>query len=115
MRKVREPGWQGPSIEVLPGPAAVDPQLDDLAAYCRAVTGREEVAVAVAHDVLGAASSLLNDPHQLRAWLFANARVQMVGDATPGAQEIMDLVHQHGIRAQDLPLVLGVPPADANE
>jgi hypothetical protein len=39
----------------------------------------------------------------------------MLGDAAPGVQEILDLVHQHGIRAEDLPIVLGIPPTEADE
>ncbi len=90
MSQDREPGWQQPGDDVRPGPAALDTQLPDLVAYCRAVAGREEDAVRTAHAVLDSAQSVLNDPEQLRAWLFALARTETRppsgrGGAIPGA------------------------------
>jgi len=115
MSRDQEPGWQKPDDEVRPDPAAFDAQLGDLVAYCRAVTGREEDAVSTAHGVLDWAQSLLTDPHRLRAWLFARARVEILAASEPQAREIFDLVHRYGIRPEDLPVVLGISPVEADE
>ena len=98
-------------------------QLADLVAYCRALTGEEADAVSTANSVVDSAHSLLNDPALLRAWLFALARRQVI-EARPGGGgqadspqpgEILDLVYRHGIRRQDLHLVLGIPASEAEE
>src|SRR5215472_13763988 len=114
MSQDREPGWQGPD-EIWPDPAAFDTRLAYLVAYCRTVTGQEEDAVSTAHVVLDWAQSLLNDPGRLRAWLFALVRMEIPAASAPQAQEIFDLVHGFGIRPEDLPIVLGISPAEADE
>lgn len=115
MSQDQEPAWQGPDYEVRPDPGAFDTQLGDLVGYCRAITGREEDAVSTAHGVLDSAQSLLNEPDRLRAWLFALARMEILAASAPQNQEIFDLVHRHGIRPEDLPVVLGISPVDADE
>src|SRR5215472_3009064 len=93
----REPDWPGPPDDGgRPDPAAIDAQLPAVVAYCRAVTGREDEAVSAAGVVIESARSLLTDPERLRAWLLAN-------------------VHRHGIQPEDLPVVLGMPPTEADE
>src|SRR5215469_92813 len=112
----REPDWPGPPDDGgRPDPAAIDAQLPAVEAYCRAVTGREDEAVRAAGVVIESARSLLTDPERLRAWLLANARRELLGDAAPTAQEAFDLVHRHGIQPEDLPVVLGMPPTEADE
>src|SRR5215467_5581392 len=112
----REPDWPGPPDDGgRPDPAAIDAQLPAVEAHCRAVTGREDEAVRAAGVVIESARSLLTDPERLRAWLLANARRELLGDAAPTAQDAFDLVHRHGIQPEDLPVVLGMPPTEADE
>ena len=100
----------------------IDTQLADLVDYCRALTGQESDAVSTAHAAVDSAYALLTDPKLLRAWLFALARRKAL-TARPGStqadspqpREILDLVHRHGIRPQDLPVVLGIPATEAEE
>ena len=116
MSQDREPSWQWPDDDAVgTGTAALASNLADLVVYCRTVTGRDEDADAAAHAILDSAQSLLTDPDQLRAWLFALARVEVLADSEPDAREILDLVHRHGIRPEDLPVVLGIPPAEADQ
>ena len=115
MSQGREPDWQDPEDEIRPDPAALDSQLAGLVAYCRAVTGRDEEAVSTARAVLDSAQSLLSGPDQLRAWLFALARMEILAGSQPQAREVFDLVHVHGIRLEDLPVVLSISPAEADE
>ena len=103
MSQDREPGWY------------LDAQLADLIAYCRAVTGREEDAVGTAHAARDAALNLLTDPDQLRAWLFALARMEILAGSEPDAGEVFDLVHRLGIRPEDLPVVLRIAPGEAEQ
>jgi hypothetical protein len=110
-----EPGWRGTDGEVRTGLAAFETHLGDLVAYCHAFTGRDEDAISTAHGVVESARSLLNDPGQLRAWLFALARMEILAGSPPQAREIWDLVHEHGIRPEDLPTVLGISPVEADE
>src|SRR5215469_11320188 len=115
MSQDREPGRQWPDEAVLTGAAALDTHLADLVVYCRTVTGSDEDAVSAAHAVLDSAQSLLTDPDKLRAWLFALARVEILADSEPDAREMLDLVHRHGIRPEDLPVVVGIPPVSADQ
>jgi hypothetical protein len=110
-----ERGRQRPDDYARLGPAAFDSQLGDLVAYCRALTGRDDDAVSTAREVLDSARSLLTDPRRLRAWLFALARLEITAASAPQPREIFDLVHRHGFRPADLPVVLGVSPAEADE
>src|SRR5215471_4949564 len=115
MSQDREPVGQRPGNEVWPGTADLDAQLADLVAYCRDVTGQESDAVSTAHAVLNSARSQLTDPGQLRAWLFALARFELLAGSEPDAREVFDLVHRHGIHPEDLPVVLGIPPTEADQ
>jgi hypothetical protein len=110
-----ESGWLGPEDEVRPGIIALDAQLADLVTYCRAVTGQEEDAVRTARAVLDSAQSQLTDPDQLRAWLFALARMEILAGSQPAAREAFDLVYRLGIRPDDLPAVLGIAPIEADQ
>ena len=117
MSQDREPGWLRPDDDQ-PGAAALDAlgaQHADLVAYCRSVTGQEQVAVSIAGSVLDSAHAMLHDAHRLRAWLFALARTEILAGSAPDSAEVLDLVHRHGIRPEDLAIVLGVAPAEANE
>ncbi len=108
--------------------------------YCRALVGREDVAVSVTEAALNSARSMLQDPDQLRAWLVDLTRRQTrasdAGDAaSPGAtppaelavdpapdqdsllpdsREVIELVYRHGIHREDLGAVLGVPEDEAS-
>src|SRR5215475_9503425 len=115
MSQDREPVWQRPDDEAWPGATALDTELADLVAYCRDVTGREEDAVSTAQAVLDSARAQLTDPDQLRAWLFALARFELLAGSEPQAREVLDLVHRHGIQPDDLPVVLGIPPIEADQ
>jgi hypothetical protein len=110
-----ESGWQGPEDEVRPGIIALDAQHADLVAYCRAVTGQEDDAVRTARTVLDSAQAQLTDPDQLRAWLFALARMEILAGSEPAAREVFDLVYRLGIRPDDLPVVLGIAPIEADQ
>jgi hypothetical protein len=112
-----EPAWQRPDDEVRPGgnALALDTEFADLVAYCGAVSGRESDAASTAHAVLDSVQPLLTDPDQLRAWLFALARRELLAGGEPPAREVFDLVHRHGILPEDLPVVLGIPPIEADE
>src|SRR5215475_2476948 len=118
-----ERGWRGRDDAVQPSDPAgsappderLDAQLADLVSYCRGLTSEENEADGTAHTVMALARSLLNDPDRLRAWLFALARREIVADGAPKADEGFDLVHRHGIRPEDLSVVLGIPASVAHE
>jgi hypothetical protein len=94
--------------------------------YCRALIGREDVAVSVTEAALSSARSMLQDPEELRAWLADLARRQtpLAEQATdprsdrvillPDSREVVELVYRHGIHHEDLGAVLGVPADDAS-
>lgn len=83
--------------------------------YCRALTGRDDVAARLAEAALSSARSMAADPDLLGAWLVALARRQAL--ATEGgaadSREVFELVYRHGIRREDLGAVLGVPVDEA--
>lgn len=114
MPQDREPRWLEPE-EIQADPAALSAQLAGLVAYCQSVTGREDDAISIADAVLDSAQSLLSGPDQLRAWLFALARMELGAGSEPQAREVFDLVHRYGIRLEDVPVVLGIRPAEADE
>ena len=85
--------------------------------YCSRLAGDEADAANATEAAIVAARSLLIDPDRLRAWLFALARQEVLAQIQAPDQEqeaeILDLVHRHGIRPQDLSVVLGVSPERA--
>jgi hypothetical protein len=93
--------------------------------YCRALVGREDVAMSVTEAALNSARSMLEEPDRLRAWLVDLARRQAApaGPATgpqpdqgilqPDSREVIELVYRHGIQREDLGAVLGVPVEQA--
>jgi hypothetical protein len=94
--------------------------------YCRALLGREDVAVSVTEAALNSARSMLQDPDRLRAWLVDLARRQAPpaeptadpgpdqGVLLPDSREVVELVYRHGIHREDLGAVLGVPADEAS-
>ncbi len=108
--------------------------------YCRALVGRDDVAMSVTEAALNSARSMLQEPDRLRAWLLDLARRQArpadVGDAAspratpfaepaadpepdqgilqPDSREVFELVYRHGIHREDLGAVLGVPAEEAS-
>ena len=93
--------------------------------YCRALVGREDVAMSVAEAALNSARSMLEEPDRLRAWLLDLARRQAApaepamgpqpgqGVLQPDSREVLELVYRHGIHREDLGAVLGMPAAEA--
>jgi hypothetical protein len=93
--------------------------------YCRALVGREDVAMSVTEAALNSARSMLQDPDRLRAWLVDLARRQAApaepatdpqpgqGVLQPDSREVVELVYRHGIQREDLGAVLGVPVEQA--
>jgi hypothetical protein len=104
---------------------ALEREADRVFEYCRALVGREDVAMSVTEAALDSARSMLQEPDQLRAWLLDLARrqAQSAEPATdpqpdrailqPDSREVVELVYRHGIHREDLAAVLGVPVEEA--